>query len=358
MSRIFSFFLVFFITFSLNSFAAESDPYVIENVPVNVTSKSPSASRIIATATAHRDAFFVLLARLNLATNVADNVSDEEISDMVRSEHIDNEKLVGNNYSAVFNITFAKDFVDHILSQKNSKKEEVKKVSEPQQQSYLVIPVKLMQKKALIWEENNDWKKSVETFLSQNPNLKFISPQADVDNIATLSIEDLAKVHYASLDPMISRYKASAAYLLFFSLDELNKKITVDISYIRKMQKKQMKLSFVNIEGLSKETTMIRVAEKTLNYIAKLQVSESTGLSFMPIRLQIPITTMGNYLMIKNKIENSNLVNALNIESISRDYAFVNVGYVNSDVEIAEAFAKIGLVLTKKGDDFYLINSN
>ncbi len=62
--------------------------------------------------------------------------------------------------------------------------------------------------------------------------------------------------------------------------------------------------------------------------------------------------------MIKNKIENSNLVNALNIESISRDYAFVTVGYVNSDVEITEAFAKIGLRLSKKGDDFYFINSN
>lgn len=356
MSRIFSFFLVFFIAFSLNSFAAENDPYVVENVPVSVTGKSPNASRNIATATAHRDAFFILLTRLSLATTVADTVSDEEISDMVRSEHIDNERLAGNNYSAVFNITFAKDFVDHILAQKHPQKEAVKKVES--QQSYLVIPVKLVQRKALIWEESNDWKKSVEKFLSQKPELKFISPPADVENIAILSIDDLAKVDYASLDPMISRYKANAAYLLFFSLDELNKRITVEISYIRKMQKKQMKLSFVNIEGLSKETMMIRVAEKTLEYIAKSQANEAAGLSFMPIRLQIPITTLGNYLMIKNKIENSNLVNSLNIESISRDYAFVTVGYVNSSAEINEAFAKIGLTLTKKGDDFYLINSN
>ncbi len=274
MSRIFSFFLVFFIVFSLNSFAGDANIYLVENVPVNVTSKTPSASRNIATTTAHRDAFLILLTRLNLATSFADNVTDEEISDMVRSEHIDNEKLAGNNYSAVFNITFAKDFVDHILAQKNPQKEDVKKIAAiTQQQNYLVIPVKLMQKKALIWEEENNWKKSVEKFLSQKSDLKFISPKADMENISTLSIEDLARVDYVTLEPMISRYKSSAAYLLFFAFDEINKKITVEISYIRKMQKKQMKLSFVNIDGLNQDVMMMRVADKTFDYIAKLQAN-------------------------------------------------------------------------------------
>jgi len=349
-------FLLFSLLFSTACLAAESDIYNVENIPVNVTAKSPSASRTIATATAHRDAFLVLLTRLNLATSVADTVTDEEISDMVRSESIDNERLAGNNYAATFNITFAKDFVDHILGQKNAKKDDAK--SEEISQNFLVIPVKVVQRKALLWEESNDWKKLMERYLAQKNETHFISPKADMENISTLSIEDLSKADYASLEPMMMRYKANASYLLFFSLDDVAKKVVVEISYIRRMQKKQMKLNFVNLAGMSAEAIQLKVAEKVIDYLKKVQSNEVAGLNSMQVRIQIPITTLGNYLMVKNKIENSNLVNSLNIESMSRDYALINVGYVNSGSDIVEGFAKIGLNLQKKSDDFYILNSN
>ena len=349
-------FLLFSLLFSTTCFAADNDIYNVENIPVNVTAKSPSASRTVATATAHRDAFLVLLTRLGMATSVADTVTDEEISDMVRSEYMDNERLAGNNYAATFNITFAKDFVDHILGQKNTKKDEVK--SEETQQSFLVIPVKVVQRKALLWEESNDWKKMMERYLAQKNETHFISPKADMENISTLSIDDLSKADYSSLEPMIARYKANAAYLLFFSLDDVAKKVTVEISYIRRMQKKQMKLNFVNLEGMTSETMLLKVSQKVIDYLKKVQSNEVAGVSSIQISIQIPITTLGNYLMIKNKIESSNLVNSLNIESLSRDNAFINVGYVNSGAEITEAFAKIGLTLQKKSDDFYLLNPN
>lgn len=353
----FFFFLLFASLIATTSFAAESDIYVVDNIAVNVVAKSPNASRSLASSTAYRDAFLVLLTRLNLATSVADNVSDDEISDMVRSEHIDNEKVAGNNYSAVFNITFAKDFVDHILDKKNGKKEDVK-VEKISSENILLIPVLVSNRRAVVWEESNEWKKTIEKILMQSDKSKFVSPVADVENIAMLNMEDLAKLDYASLEPMVKRYKANSAYMLFFTFDSAVKKIIVDISYVRKMQKKQMKLSFINIEGMTQEAMMLKVAYKVLDYITKSQTNEANGMSFMPIRLQIPISSLGNYLMIKNKIENSNLVNALNIETISRDLALVNVGYVNSGVEITEAFAKIGLILEKRNDDFYVVKPN
>ena len=360
MSRIFSLFfaslLVAFFSVSLPALAADGNPYLIENMAVSINGKSPSAARNTATATARRDAFLILLNRLNLATNVADNVTDEEISDMVRSEIIDNERFAGNNYSATFNITFAKDFVDHILAQKNAPRESQK--VEEVKENYVILPVKLVQKKALLWEESNDWKKAVESSIDNKKRANFFSPVADVENLSSLSQENLAKVNYAELEPMLARYKANAAYLLFFSLDETAKKISVEISYLRKMQKKQMKLSFVNIEGMSREAMMLKVADKTMDYIANAQSNKTADLSFTQLRLQIPISSLGNYLLIKGKIENSNLVNSLNIESISRDYVYMSVGYVNSGLEPSEAFAKFGLFLTKKGDDFYQVNLN
>jgi hypothetical protein len=62
--------------------------------------------------------------------------------------------------------------------------------------------------------------------------------------------------------------------------------------------------------------------------------------------------------MIKNKIESSGFVSQLNTESISRDYVLISVNYVNGKAEIDEAFAKIGLPLDKKSENFYQLDTN
>ncbi len=363
MSRIFSLFLIFvcafFFTGTKNSNAAEPNVYLVESVAVNVASKSPSGARNAAVASARRDAFLILLTRLEMNINLADNITDDEISDMVRSEQIDGEKIAGNSYSATFNIMFAKDFVDHILLKKKLKTSEEKNVkTQNVEESFLLIPVKTLKRKTILWEENNDWKKAVEKNLSKKSQNKFIVPDSDVANIAVLNRDNVALVEYSSLEPMLTRYKSAAAYLLFFSFDDIENKVTINVSYIRKLQKKQIKLSFINVDLLQPDALIDKVAEKTIDYLLSTQSSENKVLNSNLVRFGIYIGSMGNWLMIKNKIENSNLVNQLNIESISRDYAVISVNYVDVRVPIEEAFAKIGISLNKKSENFYTLTAN
>lgn len=361
MSRIFSFFLVCFLATSASSYAQQANIYLVEGVPVTVAGKSPSASRNVAATTAHRDAFLILLTRLSLNANIADSITDEEISDMVRSEHIDNEKIAGNSYSATFEITFAKDFVEHILAQKNSKNSqnsEAKIVKNAE--SYLLIPVKITGRTALLWEEKNDWKKAVEKVISKKAQSQFISPDADVENLANLNRDNLPAIDYVTLEPMLLRYKSSSAYVMNFSFDAVANKAAVDISYIRKLQKKQIKLSFINADNLGQEALMLKVAEKTLDYLTNSQTSASEGKisNSSSVRFEIYISSLAAWFAIKNKIENSNLVSQLNIESISRDYVLIKVNYVNYGSDIVESFARMGISLTKKSDDLYSLNAN
>ncbi len=98
--------------------SSNSDIYYIENVATSMAAKTPLQAKAAATNVARRDAFLILLTRLSLDIQIANAISDEEISDMIKSEHIASEKMTENSYSANLNITFAKDFVNHILSKK------------------------------------------------------------------------------------------------------------------------------------------------------------------------------------------------------------------------------------------------
>lgn len=357
MSRIFSlFFIIFFSTIS--AYGTEPSPYLVEGVSVNVSAKNPSAARIAAISGARRDAFLILLTRLEMKINIADNISDEEISDMVRSEQIDEEKIAGNNYSATFNIMFAKNFVDHILTQKNLIKSNENSNKSQEQERYLLIPVKVYKQQTSLWEESNDWKKAVEKVLTYKSQDKFLIPDPDVTNIATLNRDNINTATYSTLEPLLTRYHSEAAYILFFDYDENASKVVINISYIRKLQKKPIKLSFVNVDRLKYEDLINKVAEKTIDYLFSSQNSQNQILNSNLVRIKVRINNFGNWLMVKNRIENSNLVNQLNIESISRDYALISVSYIDPKNSIEDSFAKIGLSLKKENDNFYTINTN
>ncbi len=330
------------------AFAANSSDYLVENIVVNVNSKTPNDAKNLAVKTARRDGFIILLTRLELKVRIADYVSDDEISDMVRSEQTENEKFAGNNYSATFNIMFDKKFVDHILSQKN-----VDKISTTEKESYLLIPVKLLKRKVILWEDSNDWKKAIEKNISQAKS--FTVPASDVENIAFLNRDNVLTANYGIVEPLLNRYNAGAAYLAFFTFDESENKVRIEISYITKLQNRQTKLSFINADHLDYQTLLDKVASKAIKYLS--EAKKDVG-NYNPslINIAIPISTFGNWMQTKNKIEGSNLINQLSIRSISKDYAVITVNYVDARVDIAQAFANIGISLNKKSDNFYILS--
>ena len=353
MSRIFLLFAILFLGFFNFSNAAINSNYLVENVAVSVLGKSPADARNLAVSTAQRDAFLILLTRLEISTNIADNINNEEISDMVMSQQIDGEKIAGNNYSGNFKITFAKSFVDHILAKKNLP-QTVQKNSD----NYLLIPVKIVNRQPILWEQNNDWKRAIENNLNKDRASKFITPEADIESISTINRDNISSANFNDLEPLLSKYNALAAYTMFFSYDEIENKANINVLYIRKLQKKQFRLSFVNVDHLAYEELVNKVAKKTIEYLVNSQNPETKDDFANLIRIKIPIKNLSDWLMTKNKIENSGLISQLNIESISRDYALISVIYNNSEQEISEAFLAINLLMEQKSENFYIITNN
>jgi hypothetical protein len=357
MSRIFS--LIFTLLFCLSSFAfaQEGDIFAVADVPVNVEDETPTKARNLAINTAHRNAFLILLERLELDAEIAEQVSDEEIFNMVISRHIGGEKLSGNNYSANFNITFGEDFVEQALSEKDFSQGEGIEAETPRE-TYLLIPVKIEGAKALLWEENNDWKRAVARVLASSSGDKLILPYSDIENIATVNRGNVFSSHYSNLEPMILRYGAKGVYLLFFTDDKLENKTRVDISYIAKLQTKKMKLSFVNVKNVKYDSLVAIVARKTIEYVDDLKVHDFSKVGDVELSLNVKISNLGDWLTAKNQIENSGLISQLNIKSISRDNVVIEIKYTGTNSDIIKVFADKGIVLQQGVGDSYIFKAN
>jgi hypothetical protein len=349
MSRIFLLFIIFLFTSAAVAQSDEINLYLVKGVATNSSGKSPADARNIAVAKARREGFLVLLTRLEIMPNIADNITDAEISNMVKSEQVNDEKISANSYSATFNIIFAKDFVDYILAKK------IVMEAKKSEEIYLLIPAKKTKSSLILWEDNNDWKKAIAKIVNDRPSKKFIIPDSDIGNIALINSDNFMLADYDLLEPILSKYKTDAAYTLLFTYDEIENKVIINVCQIHKLQKNQTRLSFINVDRLNQENLLNQVAKKTIDYLLAEKSSQKPV--FKMVQIQIPVTSLGNWLMIKNKIENSNLINQLNIESISRDYALIGVKYLYDKTDIKEAFLKIGLSLNEKAEDFYILSN-
>ncbi|MBU6339537.1 MAG: DUF2066 domain-containing protein [Rickettsiales bacterium] len=317
-------------------------------------SNSSGEAKVVATASARRDALNTLFSRLSANQNIAGNLNNDEIFDLVSSEQIVEEKISGNGYSAIFNITFSKGAVERALnSGKKIEKED----------RYLLIPVKMLkpnlaaqnQSKFLLWEENNDWKIAIENQVKNESIKNFIIPESDLSNIAALNKDNIDQVSFSDLEPLLTKYKIDAALILFFSYDDIENKVVISVQNIKKLQKKRFKLSFVNVDRLSYDALVKKVADKTVEFLLQNKSNDNSNAQNI-IKIEVPITSLGSWITVKNKIENSNLVNQLNIEVMSKDYVKISVNYIGDDLDIVKAFADKNIYLEKKSEDLFLIS--
>ena len=353
---------IIFTFFSFNSVIAQdskSNIYLIESISSKAAAKKQNDAKNLAIASARRDAFMVLVMRLKMPISLSDTITDSEISDMVRSEQIMDEKISGNSYSATFNITFAKDFVEHILSTKSETKEVVENdKSERHAEKFVIIPVKLAKSRSLVWEPENDWRVMLDRRISKNSLQKtFVIPEINTENVATVNGQNIKNITFSNLEKIINANNSQASFILFFNFDDIENKVLVDVVYLRKLLTKQFRLSFINVDRLSYNDLIIKVAEKTLDYLGNNSIGNDNILNKNTIQVHVKIGALEDWLNVKKLLENSNIFQDMLVNSISRDEVRFSVNYINPSVSIEEACESVGIKITKQAQGFYEINA-
>lgn len=327
--------------------------YNISEVFVNVEGESPADARTLGFQRARKEAFATLLVRLGVDINFIDEVKNEEITSLVRSERVFDEKYFGNNYSANFTVYFAKDFVDDLFLRKkmvNIKKKSAKDVK------FLMIPVKRLLNRNLLWESGNDFRNYVKESVASKEIRNFIIPEADIDNLAVVSAQNVAKVGAKDVDYLLDKYGADIAYIAFYSYDAPIRKASVLVRGFEGSRRFQYRLSFINSNGLDEDRLVKKVSSKVVEYLSELKLEEikTQGVDKDMVAIEIPVRNLGQWMMVKKRIERSSFVHKMEIKSVSRDFVKITV-LCEDSLNIQAGFAQMGFNLTPRSQNLYLL---
>ncbi len=239
----------------------------------------------------------------------------------------------------------------------NTKNNSVEKI-EKHSEKITLIPVKVAKIRPLIWEQENDWKVMLGRVISKNNLQKnFIIPEANAENIVTINSQNIKNITFSDIEKTLISNGSEAVYLLFFNVDEIENKVLIEVVYLRKLLKRQFRLSFINVDRLSYNDLIIKVAEKTLEYISNNPIGSDNILDNNTIKIQVRINALDDWLNIKKTIENNNLVEGIVVNSISRDKVSLSANYNNTKISIEDAFKAFGINISKQAQGFYEINN-
>ena len=101
-----------------------------------------------------------------------------------------------------------------------------------------------------------------------------------------------------------------------------------------------------------------KVAVKTLDYLVgdKNNTSSVASNGTASINIDVLISDLGDWITVKNKLENSNIASGLKVSSISKDLVKINVTYNNNNGDIINFFAKYNLFLQRKTEGGYFLS--
>jgi len=336
----------------------EINPFLIEGIYSKNSGKNPELAKANTIKYARRDALMVLLARISMPLSLSDEVSDDEIVEMIRSQQILDEKFYGNNYSANFNFVFAKDFVDNILNQKKSainlEKSQVKKLAE----KYLLIPVKMAINSPLIWEDENDWKTIMSRLVTKNDlEDKFVVPNSKRENILLFNSQNILNFSANDIENAVTKHEARGIYIFNFSFDEIENKVMVKSTYFEPGFKKNFSLAFTNVDKIEYNELINKVAQKTLDFIEKNPITSQSDFSNKNPEVDFKIASFSDWLMVKNTLEKGNLIDKIEIKSISRDNVKAKLQIAGSKLNIEEIFSRLNLKFLKLPQGTYEINA-
>ena len=363
-----------------------SNIYAIEGIEAKATAKSPILARNLAFENAKKDAFLVLLSRLNLPPETIANINNDDLSSMVRSERVLDEKIANNTYLATFNIVFAKNFVDHVLKTKNltqiANNQEIsteksennnqnnleneqlnlnnsqEKISDnPLQNNDLTIlvPIQFDKLQPLLWEENNLWKPALEKLIIKNQlHNQFIILNSNLNYITVLNAQNIKNIDFDNIKFILDEKKANSLSLVFLKIDNLENKAIIDVVNINSLQKTQFRLSFASLDLVNKTELINSIANKTIEQLKNKTIKPSPTPK-NNYSLQFPIKSYQQWQNYQSTLQNSGSIAKITINNLSFDNITITLEY-NGKTSFSEFLTSLNFEFQKL-NNIYFINS-
>ncbi len=262
-----------------------------------------------------------------------DIIQSIDVSSLVTSYSIENEKFNKERYSALITVNYDIEKIDTLLKKKNLK------YFAGNGPKILVLPLMSFNDQLILWDDPNPWYEAwIERPIDGNLT-EFIIPEGDVNDLITISAKDTRELSFSKIRNIALKYNV--------------KKVMVPFLTIVKKDEKYY-LSLRCFDGLSKELLNIEITKETnegnfslalfetLNYFTSFYDDYWVADNIKKIESQVLVKvnilydTFRDWTYIKKTINNSKNVKSFKVLSLSTNESFSEIKLINTKQFISE----------------------
>ncbi|MDX2073097.1 MAG: DUF2066 domain-containing protein [Alphaproteobacteria bacterium] len=345
--------------------AHAGEAIVNSEVNVDVISKDPSAARSEAMAKAEIDGLRSLLERLgppDQAKDIMNTLDSKQITSMVKSTQIVDEKISGNRYQAKLLVSFDGDAISKVMSGISST--DPKEFVPASVGSFLIIPALEFNNQKLLWEESNLWKTVWNQVALEVTTGDVLVPYGDQTDAAGLTYDTMMTADFQSLAAYALRYGVSDVVLLqgkFTVRPEMVLSVVV-----RRVGRQDDSVTVHTYRADPQETRDLLFARAARDIIAELQerkVDETAnkqavrGGDRKKIMMLASISTMSSWTELRKKLSELPMVDRVETLAVSARQVDISVLYRGSEESFTNAIKSKSIRL-KKNPDYWVISND
>jgi Uncharacterized protein conserved in bacteria (DUF2066) len=346
---------------------AEADPAVfqVNGIPVDTTAKDAVTARTQALEQGKKQGLERLMRRLVPAQeqNQLPAVSDLNIERYVRNFEITSEELSSTRYIAKLTVSYEPDAVRELLRSAG--------VSFAQENSVPIVVLPLYEGPdgARLWSDKNPWWQAWEQNLEPERLLRLVLPLGDLEDMSSLSVEQVQARDRAALLGLARRYNSQDALVVTAkpvgpapaaanATPSTEGPATVQLSMERIGQTEQLNPPETvqarpdqSLEDLLGEA--VRGLQASLDErwkSANLLRLDQAGIMVV----DIPITALSDWVGINKGLEGLPEVSQVEIAAFARNKVRAQIRYMGDQFRLEQALARVGLTLSREGDSWLL----
>lgn len=347
-------FILICLLFPMYVFAENVNNYSVENLYINVIDEDATLARNKALTRAQRQAFNTILNRLGIDSSNGIMISDGEISQMLRSMQIKNEKITSKSYSATLTLQFSPEYVKYILNRYH-----ISKYS-PYFNSYLIVPVLKDGKNIYLWEAQNKWLKPLTRNVKGTTGIFVVKDDYETRNL--IGLDYFTKPNYNNFKKLNDLYGTNNIVVV---VSEEDKKDNIIDTQIYVLNDEETVNAYLKYEMKDKNINndYSDASIEIINYINNLLNSNEDKTAYNVIdrddgyvNIYAPISSLKDFITVKNNLSVNKNIQEINLKMVSKKMAIFTVKYTdNMNVKaLAKSLESFGFDVSEKQEGIYV----
>jgi len=330
-----------------------SDPFTIDRVPVDVTASDANTAQKKAQTQGQRAAFNRLLQRLTLAADRAKLLqpSDTELTDLVESFEVSEERRSSVRYIAKYTVHFQADSVRALLRKAGIA------FADDSSKHLVVLAVLQQGGRNLLWDDPNPWREAWSGTLNTSGLVPLILPLGEAEDVSAIDGDGAIRADGPGLEALSRRY-GNADVLIARALVNEGGGLAVTATRLQPGASggQSWTATYTRNAGESEAEFYARAAEGT-----RAQVEDAwkvaTLLNFSQagdLVATVPGADLASWVGVRERLAAIPAIERTDLLALDRSGARITIHYVGDEAQLRLALTQRDLELAGQAPDWIL----